>query len=181
MLTIIMIIVGVVVVGVSLYFIFFNPEYSERWKSEAPPQFQDMYTNFFSSVPDEAIFKNQLATAWKLATAVGGMGYEVKRVDNAYRDPAYNTLINGDKRSKHMEGKAMDFAIVQKLTPFAMEQLGHALNNQGLRVIFYPFGSSGDAIHIQQDARTPGNRRIYYATRTNTKVYKNTYREAASS
>jgi len=66
------------------------------------------------------------------------------------------------------------------MSPSELESIGQSLNNQGLRVIFYPF-KKGQPIHVQQDEKARTQRRIFYAARSDEKEYKTTLQEASDS
>ena len=176
----IVIILLIAVAIAAAYFVYnalFDADYRERWKSEAPPEWADMYDDFFTSTPPGPVFDNMLKTAWTLNSALQNQGFNLAGVDFGYRDPVVNTRVGGAVRSKHMSGEAIDFWTDRKLSPGEMANLGLYLNSQGLRVIFYPFGPSrgGRAIHVQ-----PGTY-VYYEKKVNKKSYATSYSEAENS
>jgi len=176
----------IIVLLIAAFIIFFgliwwiSTDYKTRWQVESPEQYKNNYDSFFSSQPTPSIYKNVVATVWKLERGLNGR--LVSKIENAYRDPIRNLQVGGDSGSLHMQGKAIDFQLLEglRMSPSELESIGQSLNNQGLRVIFYPF-KKGQPIHVQQDEKARTQRRIFYAARSDEKEYKTTLQEASDS
>lgn len=154
--------------------------FEQRWQQDAPVPYQSWYSNFFSGNPTEEIYRNQLKVAWALYNGLKPYEgqYWVSRVQNAYRDPEYNRRIGGDSGSFHMQGLAIDFfwnVDTKDMSEATMMQIGKALNEQNLRVIWYPFRTSDRSTHVQWDTKY----KIIYFRGRGEKGYWKSYNEAS--
>jgi len=105
----------IIVLLIAAFIIFFgliwwiSTDYKTRWQVESPEQYKNNYDSFFSSQPTPSIYKNVVATVWKLERGLNGR--LVSKIENAYRDPIRNLQVGGDSGSLHMQGKAIDFQL----------------------------------------------------------------------
>ncbi len=152
-----------------------------RWAREAPHPHNLYFKNFFSAKPSERLYRRVLHTLRLLVKGLEGQPIGIQKVLNAYRHPAYNRRIGGDRHSYHIRGKAIDFLPSRSLSrvkPSVMERVGRSLNKQGLRVIWYPFASLyRGGVHVQIDHRALKYRRIFYRGRRDNGYYSS-YRQA---
>lgn len=155
--------------------------WESRWAREAPHPHNLRFRNFFSASPNKRLYRRVLRTLKILVKALKGQPIQIKKVLNAYRHPAYNRKIGGDRHSYHIRGKAIDWlpsVSLGRVKPAVLERVGRALNSYGLRVIWYPFASNyRGGVHVQIDPKALRYRRIFYRGRYDSGYYS-TYRQA---
>jgi uncharacterized protein YcbK (DUF882 family) len=158
--------------------------FEDRWKRDVPQPYNQQYSTFFRETDKhltESIYKWQVITIKRLLRGLESQPYNLKRVQNAYRDPDFNKRIKGDPRSLHMRGMAIDFFLdtdLRDIPESDLESMGKALNRVGLKVIWYPFRKSDRSSHVQiSESAARGYRRITYRGRGE-RGYHNSYKTA---